>query len=440
MIMSYNVSQMRKNLDVTRSWEKMEYTGWQDENLSWKDDCYIGDWSQMTEVRVTGPEALKFFSDYAVNSFEKFAIRQAKHVIFCNIDGKIIGEGILIRFGEDDYEFQSGGLAWSWLEFNGKKDKDKYNIAVKKNDDRFKYQVSGPKSLYLLENLTGKSLRDIKFMHMGQAQINGVDVDLLRQGMAGEVGFEIQGPKEKGKAVYDAVFAAGKEFNIRRIGARTAMVNHMEACFPTVVHDYLPAITGEAERDYWNAYNVKDNAGLGSLERFLKVRGSFEADDINAWYRSPMELGWGARVSFNHEFYGRAALEKEAANPKRKIVTLVWNIEDVTEVYVSLFRDEVPYDFMELPRQQWYCNHADKVMDGDKVIGIATNRCYSFYFREMISHCSIDIAYATLGTEVSVVWGDPGSRQKIIRATVAQSPYKTDNRYADLTTFPEKLK
>lgn len=432
--MSYDVSQLRKNLDVTRSWEKMEYTGWQDENLSWKQDCYIGDWSQMTEVRVTGPDALRFFSDYAVNSFTKFASRQAKHVIFCNMDGKVIGEGILIRFGEDDYEFQSGGPVWSWLEFNCKK--GGYNVSISKNDCKFKYQVSGPKSLYLLEKLTGQSLRDIKFMHMGQAQINGVDVDLLRQGMAGEIGFEIQGPKEKGKAIYDAVFAAGQEFNIRRIGARTAMVNHMEACFPTVVHDYLPAITGEAEKDYWQAYNSKDKAGTGSLERFLKVRGSFTADDINAWYRSPLELGWTPRISFDHEFYGRAALEKEAANPLRKIVTLVWNIEDVTDVYVSLFRDEVPYDFMELPRQQWYCCHADKAVAGGKVVGIATNRCYSYYFREMISHCSIDIAYAAIGTEVSVVWGNPGSRQKIIRATVAQSPYKSDNRYADLHGLP----
>jgi vanillate/3-O-methylgallate O-demethylase len=435
--MSYDVSLLRKNLDITRSWEKMEYTGWQDENLSWKEDCYIGDWSQMVEFRVTGRDSLKFFSEYAVNSFKKFDINQAKHAIFCNMDGKIIGEGILIRFDDDDFEFQSGGLIWNWLEFNCKK--GGYEVSAKKNDKKFKYQVSGPKSIYLMEKITGKSLRDIKFMHLGHARIQGICVDLLRQGMAGEIGFEIQGPKEHGKNIYDAVYEAGKEFKIRRIGARTAMINHMEACFPTVVHDYLPAIAGDAEGDFWDAYNIKNDDGYGSLERFLKVRGSFEANDISAWYRSPFELGWGARVNFEHDFYGYKALKKEADNPKRKIVTLVWNLEDVADVFASLFRDEIPYDFMELPRQQWYCNHADKVVDGDKVIGIATNRCYSYYFRKMISHCSIDIAYATPGTDVAVVWGDPGSRQKIIRATVARSPYKTDNRYVDLKTLPEKL-
>jgi len=261
--------------------------------------------------------------------------------------------------------------------------------------------------------------------------------------MAGEIGFEVQGPKEKSKEIYDVIYQAGKEFNIRRIGSRTSMVNHLEACFPTVVHDYLPALTGEGEKDYWDAYNVKDADGFdwfGSLERYLKVKGSFESDDISAWYRSPIEFGWGSRVSFNHEFYGREALEKEVANPKRKIVTLVWDTEDVIDVQTSLYRDEEPYDYMELPRHQWYCNYANKVMDGDKVIGIATNRCYSYYFRETLSHCIIDTAYASPGTKVTVVWGDPGSRQKIIRATVARSPYKTDNRYADLKALPEKLK
>ena len=33
------------------------------------------------------------------------------------------------------------------------------------------------------------------------------------------------------------------------------------------------------------------------LDGCLKVKGSFEADDISAWYRSPVELGWSATSS-----------------------------------------------------------------------------------------------------------------------------------------------
>ena len=176
--MDYDIRKLRENLVLTRSWEPMEFTSWQDENLSWKEDCDIGDWSQMVEYRVSGPDALRFFSDFAVNNFEHFALGQAKHVIFCSQEGYVIGEGILIRFGGDDFEFQSGGPVWSWLDYNCKR--GRYSLTcAEKRDCKFKYQVSGPKSLHLLERVTGQSLRDIQFMHVGKASILGVEVDLL---------------------------------------------------------------------------------------------------------------------------------------------------------------------------------------------------------------------------------------------------------------------
>jgi vanillate/3-O-methylgallate O-demethylase len=51
----------------------------------------------------------------------------------------------------------------------------------------------------------------------------------------------------------------------------------------------------------------------------------------------------------------------------------------------------------------------------------------------MLSLCTIDVTQAEIGTEVTVIWGNPGDRQKEIRAVVAPAPYKTDNRRADLS-------
>ncbi len=435
--MEYDVQSIREDLVLTRSWEPMEFSGWQDENLSWKTDCDIGDWSQMVEYHVAGPDALKFFSDFAVNNFadDKFALRQAKHIIFCTQKGYVIGEGILIRFGKEEFEFQSGGPVWSWLDYNCKM--GGYHLTcAEKRDAKFKYQVSGPKSLFLLEEVTGQSLRDIAFMHVGKAKILGVEVDMLRQGMSGEIGFEIQGPKAFGQRIYDYIYEQGKKYNIRRIGAKTAMVKHMEASFPTVVHDYLPAVLTDEENGYFETYRDRFN----DFKRFLKVSGSYEGTKLEDWYRTPVELGWANRISLNHEFYGKEALAALKKAPPRTLVTLVWNEEDVMDVAASMFRDEEQYDYMELPRTQWYSNHADKVLDGDRVIGIATNRIFSQYFRKTISHCSIDTEYAQMGREVVVVWGEPGHRQKRIRATVAPSPFKEDNRYMDLHNMPKELK
>ena len=76
---------------------------------------------------------------------------------------------------------------------------------------------------------------------------------------------------------------------------------------------------------------------------------------------------------------------------------------------------------------------ADKVLIGGKEVGVATTRGYSYFFREMISLCVIDIEHSDIGTEVVVIWGAPGDPQKQIRARVAPAPYKQDNRRMDLS-------
>jgi len=428
-------------------WGKNEYTSWQDEQMSWKETCYIGDWSWLAEVRVKGPDAEKFFSRLCVNSFNNYAVGQCKHVIMCNDAGKIVGEGILIKHAEDEYEWQGGmqaevdGPPVQWLKYHFSK--GNYNAEMEFPNNLFKFQVSGPKAIYVMEKACREGLRDIPFMHMKKAVIDGVEVRLIRQGMAGEIGFEVQGLKEFHNKIHAYILEIGKEFGIRILGSRTAMINHLEAGFPTIGLDYLPAVYSESERDFLKFANphLSDEDLYDSDKNvfsFLsKVSGSFEADDISAWYRSPVELNWTKNIKFDHDFIGREALEREVANPKRTLVTLEWNSEDVVDVYASYYRDETPYDFMDIPQRSSFAFsfNVDKVLVGDKLVGVSTSRGYSYYFRKMLSHCVIDVEYSTPGTEVVVEWGEPGHRKKLIRAIVAPSPYKKDNRKADLKSL-----
>jgi vanillate/3-O-methylgallate O-demethylase len=442
-VIAPDIRKYREGVFTTNGWGRSEYSGWIDESQSWKTSCYVGDWSFLDEFHVRGPDALRLFSDFCVNSFAKFAIGQAKHVICCSSGGKVIGEGVLMRLAEDEFEFQSLGPVTAWLEYNLQR--GGYRAEAATRVSKFKYQVSGPKALYVLERLTDGNLRDIAFMHQRGVRVGARELTFLRQGMAGEIGFEIQGPNQHAREVMGELLAAGRDFGIRRLGSRTAMTNHLEAAFPTVTHDYIPAVCEPDESGFVRYQREREAAGSQrgrswTLDGCLKIKGSFEADQISAWYRSPVELGWARNIKFDHDFHGRAALEWEIAEPRRKLVTLVWNAEDCVDVNASLFRGgEEPFDFMDMPRQQQFCMNAHKVMIGDRPVGVATSRGFSFSFRKMLSHGVIDVAHATPGTEVTVVWGDPGTRQKPIRATLAPSPYKTDNRRADLSAMPLRL-
>ncbi|NPV37627.1 MAG: aminomethyl transferase family protein [Bacteroidales bacterium] len=424
---------MRKTPEgyFTVRWGLPEYTDWMDECMSWKTTCYIGDWSFLWEYRFKGKDVLKLFSDISVNSFEKFEIYQAKHVIHTNRDGKVIHEGILARLGEDDFMlFGRGGF---WADYNLKK--GNYN-ATSQKEDWFNYQVSGPMSIHVIERAAGKSIRDIKFMHLGRLTIAGREVYAMRQNMAGELGYEIIGPAEYSEEVYNAILEAGKDFGIRKLGGRAVFINHLEACFPTIITDYLPAIFSEDMEEYLELFKKS----MPAYAITFNIAGSYEGKELSDYYRSPIELGWSKNIKFDHDFIGRAALEAEMKNPKRTMVTLVWNAEDVIDVYASLFKKGDHYDYMEMPRDQRGFVYFDKVIDKEgKLVGISSSRGYSYYFREMLSLCSIDVELSRPGTEVAVVWGNPGRPQKVIRAVVAPAPYKKDNRKIDVSTLPSYL-
>jgi vanillate/3-O-methylgallate O-demethylase len=408
-----------------------EFTNWFQEQLSWKESCYLGYWSFMPDLHIEGPDALDLLRDLTVNSMENFDVGQAKHAIQCNEDGFVIGEGILYRMGEE--QFRTQHLA-AWPKYNA--ETGDYDVSAEIHDT-FIYQVQGPNSLDVLRELTDEPLEDIEFMHITEIEIDGEDVIALRQGMSGEVGFELQGPEEYGEEIWDAIVEAGQEHGLRQLGGRTHMINHLLMNFSTRGHHYLPAIFEDDMVDYREWLSADNFA-----EANFSIAGSFDGDDISAWYRNPVELGWGRNIEFNHEFVGREALEGIVENPKRTTVTLVWDPDDIVDIYASLFRDGEHYKFMEMPYQKYRAIEADSVLKDGQEVGVSTGRGYSYYFGDMLSLCTIDTEHNEPGTEVTIVWGEGGDppNPKIephtsteITATVTPTPYKEDNRRADLT-------
>ncbi|MFD6995676.1 hypothetical protein ACFWA5_05210 [Streptomyces mirabilis] len=86
---------------------------------------------------------------------------------------------------------------------------------------------------------------------------------------------------------------------------------------------------------------------------------------------------------------------------------------------------------MELPRRRG--PSFDQVLLSGNRVGVSTGRALSPCQRATISLCVIDPAYADPGTEVTALWGRPGTSQREIRAPVAALHLKPDHRRSDVS-------
>jgi glycine cleavage system aminomethyltransferase T len=275
-----------------------------------------------------------------------------------------------------------------------------------------------------MEKATGRPAPGIKFFNMGVVTIAGRAVRALRHGMVGQPGWELFGPWEDGDEVKAAILEAGRDLGLRQVGARTYPTSTLESGW---IPSPMPAVyTGEKMKPYRQWLPANGYEGMASLG------GSFRSANIEDYYLTPYDLGYGAHVKLDHDFIGRSALEKMAGKARRKKVTLAWNGEDVTRAFGSLFVGNKPVKYIDLPLANYATLPYDEVRKGAKHVGLSTYTGYSSNERAMLSLAIVDAALE-LGTEVTIVWGEEqgGSAkptverhaQTEIRATVGPAPY-----------------
>jgi glycine cleavage system aminomethyltransferase T len=386
----------------------------------------------MTDMYIKGPDALKLLSALGVNSFGTFGVNKAKQFVACNYDGYVIGDAILFYLDKDLLNLVGRPSAHNWVQYHcetggyeASVERDERSAVNPGNRKLYRYQIQGPAALKTLERATGGPLPEIKFFNLGEVTIAGRKVRALHHGMSGVPGLELFGPWEQGDEITAALVEAGQEFGLRQVGSRVYATNTLESGW---IPCPLPAVfTGEGMKAYRNWLPANGYEGTGSLG------GSFYSDDIGDYYVTPYELGYGSFVKFDHDFIGREALEKMAADPTRKKVTLAWNGDDVAAAMGTMFRKEDRAKYIDLPLSNYSTWPNDKVLSDGKMVGVSTFSGYSSNESSMLSLAMVDVEQSEPGTEVTLVWGEEGGGsakpvverhvQTEIRATVGPAPY-----------------
>src|SRR5215471_4843465 len=412
-----------------------EYTNWRDEQRAWQQTCVLYNQSyHMTDMYVRGAGALKLLSDLGVNSFKKFDVHNGKQFVVCNYDGFVIGDVILIRLEENLFNLIGRPSVHNWVTYHA--ETGGYDVKLERDEravarqgpivrNAYRFQVQGPNAMKVIEKVTGKSAPDIKFFHGCEMTIAGRPVSALRHGMAGQPGFELFGPWADGEAVRMAIVEAGAQFGLRQVGARAYSSNTLESGW---IPSPMPAIySGEKMKTYreWlpaDGYEAK--ASLG---------GSFYSDNIEDYYLTPDDLGYGHVVKFDHDFIGREALEKMAGKSRRRKVTLALDSDDVARALSTMFRKDARAKYFDFPSAVYATLPYDKVTKNGKTIGISTWCGYSSNEGRMLTLAILDAEHAEAGNEVVFVWGEDGGGtskptverhvQTEIRAIVSPVPF-----------------
>ena len=127
-------------------------------------------------------------------------------------------------------------------------------------------------------------------------------------------------------------------------------------------------------------------------EGTASIGGSFVSKNIEDYYMTPYELGYGVMVKFDHDFIGREALEQRAASgkPERRKVTFAWNGEDVARVMASLVQPGEHYKYIELPLSNYASSSYDSVTKNGKNVGLSLFSGISYNERSMLSLGVVD--------------------------------------------------
>ena len=411
-----------------------EYTNWRDEQMAWQQTCVLFNQSyHMADLAVEGPDALKLLSDLGVNSFESFAVDKAKHFVPVTPQGYVIGDVILFHLAENSFNLVGRAPALNWVTYHAETGDYDASVeldqrwAMRTDGQRrsYRFQVQGPNAMAVIEKALGGPPPDLKFFNMTTVSIGGMPVRALRHGMVGQPGWELFGPWEDEQPVHEALLAAGEEFGMRQAGGRAYSSNTLESGW---IPSPLPAVyTGDSLKAYREWLPAKGYEGSAS------IGGSFNSRDIEDYYFTPWDLGYGSYVKFDHDFIGRDALEAMADGEHRQKVTLALDDDDVTATIGTMFQKGERAKFMDWPSAV-YCMHPfDRVTVDGETVGLSTWIGYSANEGKMLTLAVLDLEYAEPGTEVTFVWGEEGGGsskptvephiQTEIQAVVSPVPY-----------------
>ena len=236
----------------------VRYSSDLDEHMAVRNSVGVFDVSHMGEFAIKGPNALDLIQRVTSNDASKLMDGQAQYSCLPNETGGIVDDLIVYKIKDEDYMLVVNASNiekdWSWI--------SKFNTsgAAMKNisDDTCLFAVQGPRATAVLQSLTKTNLSAIPYYHFAMREFAQCkNVCLSNTGYTGAGGFEIYCDHTQAVQIWNAIFEAGKNENIKPIGLGARDTLRLEMGFCLYGND-IDDTTSPLE------------AGLGWITKFTK--------------------------------------------------------------------------------------------------------------------------------------------------------------------------
>ena len=236
----------------------IQYTGIIDEHMTVCQGVGVFDVSHMGEFWVKGPKALEFLQQVTSNNVALLTPGKVQYTCFPNEDGGIVDDLLVYHYEEEKYLLVVNAANidkdWNWCVSHNSVGAELENASNR----MAQLAVQGPKATAALQKLTSIDLSAIPYYNFTHGEFAGLpDVIISNTGYTGAGGFELYFYPEDAMKIWDAVFEAGAEFDIKPIGLGARDTLRLEMGFCLYGND-LDDTTSPLE------------AGLGWITKFVE--------------------------------------------------------------------------------------------------------------------------------------------------------------------------
>lgn len=248
----------------------VQYSNLIQEHLAVRNNAGVFDVSHMGEFMLKGEKALDLIQLVTSNDASKLTDGKVQYSCMPNNTGGIVDDLLVYRYNENEYYLVVNASNiqkdWDWIASH-----NTFGVQMENMSDNLSlFAVQGPNAVKVLQKLTDTDLGSMEYYTFTSGTIAGCeDVIISATGYTGAGGFELYVWNKDAKKLWDAIFEAGKEFNIVPCGLGARDTLRLEKGFCLYGND-IDDTTSPIE------------AGLGWITKFSK-------DFVNSSYHKSLK-------------------------------------------------------------------------------------------------------------------------------------------------------